>query len=400
MTALSAIATMPKPVSVAASSHRHKVLHFITGVGGGGAENFMRLLVNAMQHSPWETVVVAVRVHPHEALADQLRATGATVHDLNENALLKPRVWLAVRRLIAQERPDIVQTWMHHADFIGSVAALSTGLRNIVWGVRATEVFRNPGDSDLKMNLFKWALGAASKLLPKRIISNSNAAIGIHEQMGYPKSKFVCIPNGVNSTRFAPNDAIGQCTRDALGIPANAPVIGFVGRFHEIKDLVTLFKSAAIVQQQRDGIHFVLVGGTENDLYPEARSAYDALPQREFIHFVPFGSATDKYYPAFTLFTLTSRSEAFPNVILEAMSTGLPCVTTDAGDCSSMLEDLGKVVPVGAVKELAQAWLQTLDLTDEERQTIKAKARRRAVETYSTERAAQSFIQIYESLLA
>jgi glycosyltransferase involved in cell wall biosynthesis len=400
MTAVSAMPVIASHALEAASTHRRKVLHFITGVGGGGAENFLRLLVNQMRDSAWETVIVVVRVHPHEALADQLRAVGATIYDLNENALIKPRVWLAVRRLIAAEKPDVVQTWMHHADFIGSIAALAAGVKNVVWGVRATEVFRNPGDSNLKMRLFHLALRAASKLLPRKIISNSTLAINTHRGMGYPQHKFVFVPNGVNAERFAPNAAVAKSTRAELGIPDGAPIIGFVGRFHEIKDLVTLFNAARIVQNECDDVHFVLVGGTEMELYPEARKAYEALPHCELVHFVPFGSSTEKFYPAFTVFTLTSRSEAFPNVVLEAMATGIPCVTTDAGDCAAMLHDLGKVVPVGDANALAHAWLSTLHLPESKRAALTRCSRERALQDFGMERAARSFISVYEGLLA
>lgn len=400
MTALSNMTLVGTRAHDAAPVRRRKVLHFIGGVAGGGAENFMRLLVNAMRDTAWQTVVVVVRVHPHEAIAEQLRAAGATVYDLNERALSKPSVWLATRRLIAAEKPDVVQTWTHHADFIGSVAAFSAGVTNVVWGVRATEVFRNPGDSDLKMRLFHLALRCASKLMPRRIISNSTTAMTVHRGMGYPKKKFICIPNGVNAERFAPNQAVGEATRAELGIPSCAPVIGFTGRFHEIKDLVTLLKAARTVQLQREDVHFVLVGGRLEELYPGARAAFQMLPHPEHVHFVPFGFATEKYYPAFTLFTLTSRSEAFPNVVLEAMATGLPCVTTDAGDCATMLRDLGKVVPVGDANALAHAWLATLDMPASKRAALAVCSRERAVQNYSVERAARSFIEVYESLLA
>ena len=399
MTTVSALPSINVRTRDAAPAYQRKVLHFITGVGGGGAENFMRSLVGAMHNSAWQTVVIAVRVHPHEALAEQLRAAGVTVHDLNETALLNPRVWLAARRLIAQENPDVVQTWMHHADFIGSVAALAVGVRNIVWGVRATEVFRNPGDSDLKMRLFYFALRIASKVLPRKIIANSNAAITVHRGMGYPQRKLVWIPNGVNATRFTPNDALGKATRAELGIPAEAPVVGFVGRFHEIKDLTTFFKAAHLVQRERANVHFVLVGGSEAELRDDAGAACRALPHRGHVHFIPFGSATEKYYPAFTLFTLTSRSEAFPNVVLEAMACGVPAITTNAGDCAAMLKDLGSVVPVGDFEALAKAWMATLDMPEEQRRALATRSRERALRDYSMERCARSFTEVYERLL-
>ena len=377
---------------------QHKVLHFIPAIGGGGAENFLRGLANAMRNSHWQTVIVVVRVRPHEAFAEDLRALGCVIHDLNADALLKPAVWAAVRRLMIQERPDVVQTWMHHADFIGGLAAWSAGCYNVVWGVRATDVHRNPGDSALKTWVFHRLLGLSSKLVPKKIISNSTVAAGVHQRMGYPADKFVCVPNGVNSERFAPRPEVGLQTRAELNVPQDATVIGFVGRFHPVKDLTLLFNAAALLQATRPDVFFILVGGTAEELYPAARAAFETLPHPEQVRFVPFGSQTNRYYPAFNLFTLCSESEAFPNVVLEAMASGLPCATTQAGDCAIMLKDLGEVVPVHDHEALHGAWQRMLSLPATEREALGAKGRARAIEDYSMERAALRFEEVYDSL--
>ncbi|MDB6138288.1 MAG: hypothetical protein JWO94_1360, partial [Verrucomicrobiaceae bacterium] len=373
------------------------MLHFITGIGGGGAENFLRGLATTMDGSRWQTVIVVVRVHPHEDFVEELRARGCTVHDLNANALLNLGVWTATRRLIQQERPDIVQTWMHHADFIGGIAAWSAGYRNVVWGVRAMEMHRNPGDSRLKIGLFQRALGFCSKWMPRKIITNSTGAIGVHAAMGYPRDKFVWVPNGVNAGRFSPRPEMGSETRKALNIPPEVPVVGFIGRFHPVKDLALFFDAAALVQARQPEVHLVLMGGTVDELYPAAREAFEKLPRREQVRFVPFGACTDRYYPAFSLFSLCSESEAFPNVVLEAMACGVPCATTNAGDCAIMLENLGEVVPVRDRQAMAEAWRRMLGLSAAERAALEVKSHTRAAQEYSLERAARRFEDVYDS---
>jgi glycosyltransferase involved in cell wall biosynthesis len=339
-------------------------------------------------------------VHPYETFAAELRSKGITLHDLNSPALLKPSVWLALRRTIQQERPDVIQTWMHHADFIGSLAAYSVGYTKVVWGVRATEVHRNPGDSTLKTAIFHKALGWAAKLLPQQIISNSEAAVQVHVDMGFPRQKMVVVPNGVDAQRFKPDTEFRQKVREELQIPAEAPVIGFVGRFHPVKDLPLFFRAAAIAQRAVPQLHFLLCGGVESELPASAHEAYQAVPQRQQVHFVPFGSSTQRYYPAMDLFSLTSSSEAFPNVVLEAMASGLPCATTAAGDCAPMLEGLGKVVPVGDTNALATAWQELLKLSTTEREDLGRLGRERVLERYTPQRALEGFQRIYRNFLA
>lgn len=384
----------------AAPARTRKVLHFIPTVVGGGAENFLFSLMHHLRDTRWQQVILAACVHPHEERAEQLRRLGCKVIDLNEPALMSPRLWLAVRQAIAREAPDVVQTWMHHADFIGAVGSYLSGVHNVVWGVRATDMHRNPGDSDLKVKLFEHALRWSSRLLPRKIISNSTVAIDAHcAKFGFPREKMLWIPNGVNAARFAPNETVRAESRAQLGIASDVPVIGFVGRFHPVKDIATFFRAAAKLQATRRDARFVMLGGTGDELYPEAREAFHTLPDRSAVSFVPFGAVAERWYPAFDLFTLCSVSEAFPNVVLEAMATGIPSVCTAAGDCATMLRDIGEVVPVGDAEGIAAGWQKMLALTPTQRAALALECRARAVNDYSMERAARRFIEVYDSLL-
>ncbi len=376
------------------------VLHFTPSVGGGGAETMLCNLIEAMSDSGWRQIVVAVHTGTTGCQAERVRRLADGFYDLESSALLRPALFSKLGKIIQEEKPDVVQTWMHHSDFVGGLVARFCGVKNVAWGVHSRDIFRWPGESKLKAALFGTAIRAASHAVPGKIISCSTTAIDDHAAMGYPREKMTFIANGICTDRFVPSVIAGARTRQALGIPLDAPVIGFVGRFHPVKNLTLFFSAAAVLQQRMPGVHFIMSGGSPETLDEKARAAFDALPDKTTVHFVPFNSTTESLYPAFSLFTLSSDSEALPMTILEAMSCGIPCVTTDAGDCAQVIGDTGLVVPPGDQLALVSAWEKTLNADASTRAALSIRARDRIVSNFSITQVASQYDQTWRSMIS
>ena len=377
-----------------------KVLHITPSIGGGGAEAMLCNLVQAMHDSAWHSVVIAINGTAWPDRAAHLQRFCDDYYDLEASSFLKPSVWEQIRAIINAEQPDVVQTWMHHADFVGGLCAWSCGIKNIVWGVHCREIHRNPGESRIRSAVFRKGLGLISRFVPSRIISCSAAAIDDHKGMGYPAKKMAWVPNGVRTDRFRPNSDVGASRREGLGIPGNAPVVGFVGRFHEMKRLDCFFEAAALLLQDRPDAHFLLCGGVESDLDAEASIAFSAVAPRDRVHFLPFHSDIERLYPAMSVFTLTSRTEACPMTLLEAMACGVPCVATDVGDCARLVDDPSAIVPPGDVPALVAAWIRAIDLDQSQRDALRFKSCVRAEQQFSIRQAALAYEAVYQSLIS
>jgi glycosyltransferase involved in cell wall biosynthesis len=386
---------MPTP----AHDRRPVVLHFTYSIGGGGAEAMLMNLAESLDPAQFRTVVVAINARPWTHQLKRLHEAGVDVHDLESTTYLNPRTLARLHSVLRAERPDIVQTWTHHADLVGGWAARVAGVRNIAWSIHCREIHRNPGDSDGKMAFFRDALAFSSRFIPQRIISCSAAAIEDHAAMGYPRDKMRWIPNGINAERFVPDTDAGLDTRAELKLPANAPVIGYVGRLHEMKDLATFLRAAALLQARVPDAHFVFCGGVEIELGEVERELLAQLPQREQVRFDSFRADPWRLYPALSLFSLSSRTEACPMTVIEAMSCGVPCVTTDVGDCARLLEGVGKVVPVRDHAALASAWEQTLQLGATVREEIARQSRQRVLEKFTISHAARQYAETYAELV-
>ncbi len=382
-----------------AADKRPVVLHFAYSIGGGGAEAMLMNLATSLDSARFRSVVVAVNARPWPHHLQHLHDAGVHVHDLEGTAFLHRETLARLRNVLKQERPDIVQTWMHHADFVGGWAARLAGVRNIVWSIHCREIHRNPGESPRKTALFRRALALSSRFIPKRIISCSAAAIEDHAAVGYPRAKMMWIPNGIDAERFQPDLDAGLDTRAELALPPSAPVIGYVGRFHEMKDLSTFLRAAAILQTRMPNAHFVLCGGVETEMTDDERALLAQLPQRQQVRFESFRPDPWRLYPALNIFTLSSRTEACPMTLIEAMSCGVACVTTDVGDCAKLLGDVGSTVAKHDASALADAWERTLQQDASARAETAAQARRRVIEQFTITQAARRYEEVYSQLL-
>src|SRR5512134_1216123 len=121
-----------------------KVAHVIIGLEVGGAEMMLRrlLLTQRSQGGAPGTVISLTGLGP---VGQRLRDDGVEVIALGmRTSLGAPLAVLRLRRLLLRLQPDVVQTWLVHADLLGGLAARAAGLRAVVWGVRTTDFSINP----------------------------------------------------------------------------------------------------------------------------------------------------------------------------------------------------------------------------------------------------------------
>ena len=177
--------------------------------------------------------------------------------------------------LLKLEKPDVVQTWMYHADLIGGVISRLVGIRNIFWGVRHSLLDK---ESTKRKTIFIAYLCAyLSKSVPKKIICCANKALESHVEIGYERSKMKTIRNGYDLTKFFPDLSKRKFIRAALEIDESTLLIGSVGRFDKNKDHKNLLLALELLGNR--GIPFlcVLVGADMSSDNPELNELIGAL---------------------------------------------------------------------------------------------------------------------------
>jgi glycosyltransferase involved in cell wall biosynthesis len=321
-----------------------RIAFIIRSLGIGGAERQMAVLARALAARGHAVLVVVY--YDGGPLIEELRREGVTVVSLGKRGrwdLLGPLFRL--RRAIRDFRPTIVHGYMADGNVVSLLAGRFMHPAAVVWGVRSSHY-----DFGIYDRFFQLLFRASCRLAGRAdlIIANSVAGRDYHVSHGYPVDRSVVIPNGIDTERFRPDAVRRARQRREWGVPDDGILIGVVGRLDPMKDHPTFLRAAGLIAKRMPQAQFVVVGDGSAGYRAELveLAAASGLPGR--IRWVPMAEDVPAVYNALDLFvSLSNSGEGFPNVIGEAMASGLRCVVTAMGDSERVLGGTGVLVPVG-----------------------------------------------------
>jgi len=297
-----------------------RALHVITGLGVGGAEQQLRLL---LRHLPVDCDVVTL-TNPG-AVADGLVADGVRVTHLgmagNRDLAALPRLV----RLIRSGRYDLVHTHLYRACVYGRLAARLAGVRGIV----ATE--HSLGDSQMEgrsLTAGVRGLYLASERLGRSTVAVSPTVADRLKRWGVPGPRIEVVPNGIDLTRFGFDPVQRHRTRQRLGLPEGAYVVGGIGRLTAGKRFDVLIH--ALAQLPQDYWLLLVGGGPEENVL--RRTAHEAgvadrvlfTGERPYVTDGTPGPDLPSLTAAMDLLASPCPEEAFGLAIVEALASGLP----------------------------------------------------------------------------
>ncbi len=370
-----------------------RVLHLIPSLRLGGAEAMLSKLVRGMDRNRFECRVVTML--GDNPLADEIQAAGIPVDSLGLNASVpNPLALGRFCRMLRAFRPQVLQTWLYHADLFGTLAHALTPGAALVWNIRSSE---------LDMSCHGWRLAAVRAVnarlsrRPDLVIANSAAGRQAHAGVGFKARAWAVVPNGFDMDVFAPDPAARARLRGELGLADDTALIGLVARWDPQKDHETFVKAAAILSARRSDVAFVCVG---QGLDADAPGITGLLRRHEVqapVHLLGPRRELHALYPAFDIATLTSAyGEGFPNVVGEAMACSVPCVVTDVGDSAAIVGETGAVVPPSNPIALAAEWEKLIAQDADGRRGLGKAARERIQAHNSLDSVVKRYEEIYE----
>lgn len=371
-----------------------RVCHVITDLDTGGAERTVVNLILGLDRREFDSDVVTL-IKPGD-MAQRLADANIPITSLGMQRG-RPSIFglAALVRHLRATRPAILQTWLYHADLVGTAASYFSRSNKLVWNLRCTDMTRSTTENSIRWPVRLLALLSGR---PDSVVVNSRQGARDHTALGYRPKKWVEIPNGVDLSQFRARRAERAGLRKRLGLDPSALVIGLIARFHPMKDVGTFLKAAAIFAKSQENARFVLCGygfGPDND---ELANIIDGLRLRDRTVLLGLRSNTEDIYPALDVLALSSiYGEGFPNVLCEAMACGVPCVATDIGDSAEIIGDCGVIVSPRDPAALALGWRTVVEQGPEK---LGERARDRVTARFGLEQMCAQYRSLYRSLAA
>jgi glycosyltransferase involved in cell wall biosynthesis len=373
-----------------------KIMQVITTLGPAGAETMLCRVASAMDRSHFENEVVSLTGILDQA--DKMQAIGVRVRTLGMNTgLPNPLLVMRLARWIRESKPDVIHTWMYHANFVGALAARLAGSVPVVWGIHHSAL--DPRVDKRRTMLVNRACAFLSRKFPARIACCSEASLCIHKKLGYTAEKLEVIPNGFDLEKVKPDPAARASVRAELGIPADALLIGIAARFHPQKDHLNFIRAAARLHKQIPQVHFLLCGLGITLQNSQLVQWIEAAGICDCCHLLGVRQDMSRLFSAMDIAATASFSgEAFPLVIGEAMACGTPCVVTDVGDSALIVGGTGTVVAPGDPHALAEAWWKLIAAGPAVRRRLGMAARHHVQKHFALQAVVERYQAIYASL--
>lgn len=322
---------------------RKKIIHIIQSLDNGGCENMLLRTLPLLQS--FDHAIVTLK-EPGE-LAPQFVSAGITVRSVHYHGLFDISGIVRLRSLIREMRPDVILTYLFHADAIGRLGLAGTTDTHIIPFLRTT--YNHP--KYLLARVFEWL----TKPLVKQYLTNSEAVKDFYiNHIGVHSERISVIPNGIDTDYF---DSLipDPDLKESLSIKANNFVIICVANLHINKGHRYLLEAFETVYQEHPETRLLIVGdGIE---YNNLKNQIKEFQSKDNIIFLGRRTDVPKLLKISDCFVLPTLFEGQSNAIMEAMASGLPVITTDIPENRALIDDRhsGILVSSKSTDELVHA---------------------------------------------
>jgi len=371
-------------------TRRLGVALLITELNVGGAERALANLAVGLDPDDFQVEVYSLALRPEAPqgmLVDQIKHAGIPVHFLDARSVWQtPAVVRRLQGHLRERRPDVLLSFLYHANVIGGLAVRSMKQPPAhIASVRVAEPSR------WRLRLERPSLRRAAAVT---CVSESLAEHVVRRQ-GLARESITVIPNGIDTTPF---DNAPPADLASLGIGADRKLLTVIGRLAPQKGIDWLLEHIDPLLKRLPEFDLLIVG--DGVLRPQLERRAASLEHAARIHFAGQRGDIPSILRRSSLLLLPSRYEGMPNVVMEAMAASLPIVSTRVEGVTELLGPLAdrQTFPMGDVKHFhKKAYELCANLESADR--LKRGNRERVTQTYPLNRMVSRFASLIRSIV-
>lgn len=361
----------------------------ITDLDVGGAERCLEKLATGIDRPRFAPVVYCLGPRPHDdeaSCAVPIERVGIPVHCLGaRRAWSLPRLIRDLSTRLRSQNPQVIQTFLFHANLVGRLAARRAGVPHVVSGVRVAE-------RHARWHL--WLDRCTRGLVDRHVCVSRAVAEFTSRNGGIPADRLVVIPNGIDVEALR---TVEPANLAELGLGSGRRTVTFAGRLEPQKGLFWLLETATIWLPRLTDCDLLLVGQGGQRAALERRAVRLGIADR--VRFAGWRGNVIEILAASKLLVLTSRWEGMPNVVLQAMALGMPVLATDVEGTRELLGPAAgpQTVAYGDTESFVRKVVALMeDRPNAER--LGQENRQRAAAEFSLTKMIQAYQSLWESL--
>lgn len=358
-----------------------RVLHVVNDAETGGAQTLIEGLCRAHRSHDIESHVVVLK--GEGALSARLAEASASViyARVSRRTSDLGRALRHVRAAIRTVDPHVIHSHLFHSDALALLARRSAAAR-----VSTVHTSSFANHDPMRSRVLARLIGMASSQLDA-VVACSSSAAELMSDLRYRASRQVTIPNGVSV---------------AKQVRSGPPSPSFVtlARWHPVKDYRTLFEAFALVVRQFPGARLTVAGHGVERTNPDLMNMLRSLSLTGSVDLPGFVDNPRSMLPDYSALVISSKyGEALPMAGLEALSVGVPVISTSVGDCHRLTTDPAWLAKPGDASGLASKMIALAQLTQDQEFELRTRCLQLAQRDFSIDRCAQDYAEIYGAVI-
>ena len=372
-----------------------KVVHIINDLRKGGTNNCFVNLISEID--PNATIIC---INKKDYYYDYLLLKEFKVYYLDNSSILKfLSSFYKIMKILKKERFSILSCWLYKSCLFGGFFAMFFRNKKVIWNIRHSDTSFN-----IKY-LKKFAVIRLCSIITKikkiNIIYNSYCAMESHKKIGFKSPKIEVINNSFDTFKFK-NSKNKKNFLERYRIQNNKIIISMYGRYHPIKNHLTLLESISQIYKIIPDIHLFLAGQGINNQNLTLKKAIKSFKIEKITTLAGFLGEEELIdaYSSSDLTVLTSSSESFPNVIGESMSCMTPCVSFNVGDCKKLIGNTGWITKKNNLSSLISTLEKAINFTRKRTDWLNMRNRchQRIRDSFNYEKEIAKHLKFYQKI--